>query len=168
MTSYCSYTPTGKEQSTQNQTKMCAIMVFYVYFVLYIELLFGNVGLNGSLGAQIAAINNKWDSNSNISGTLNVKSPYSGTVSYAVRFGTCTVTIDSITAPNDQTDGTILEGLPAAAQSGTWLIHDCTKAYDSAKLGARVSVIPGKGILLCYKLSNCKKLQGSFSYPIIV
>lgn len=28
---------------------MCAIMVFYVYFVLYIELLFGNVGLNGSL-----------------------------------------------------------------------------------------------------------------------
>lgn len=124
--------------------------------------------LNGSLGAQIAAINNKWDSNSNISGTLNVKSPYSGTVSYAVRFGTCTVTIDSITAPNDQTDSTILEGLPAAAQSGTWLIHDRTKAYDSAKLGARVSVVPGQGILLCYKLSNCKKLQGSFSYPIIV
>lgn len=28
---------------------MCAIIVFYVYFVLYIELLFGNVGLNGSL-----------------------------------------------------------------------------------------------------------------------
>ena len=147
---------------------MCAIIVFDVCFELYTEPLFGNVGLNGRLGAQIAAINNKWDSNSNISGTLNVKRPYSGTVSYAVRFGTCTVTIDSITAPNDQTDGTILEGLPAAAQSGTWLIHDCTKAYDSAKLGARVSVIPCQGILLCYKLSNCKKLQGSFSYPIIV
>ena len=124
--------------------------------------------LNGSLGAQIAAINNKWDSNSNINETLDVKSPYSGTVSYAVRFGTCTVTIDGITAPNDQTDGTILEGLPVAAQFGTWLIHDRTKAYDSAKLGARVSVISGQGILLCYKLSNCKKLQGSFSYPIIV
>lgn len=27
----------------------CAIIVFDVYFVLYIELLFGNVGLNGSL-----------------------------------------------------------------------------------------------------------------------
>lgn len=50
MTSYCQYTPDKKEQSTQNQTKICAIIVFYVYFVLYIELLFGDVGLNGSLG----------------------------------------------------------------------------------------------------------------------
>lgn len=49
MTSYCQYTPDKKEQSTQNQTKICAIIVFYVYFVLYIELLFGDVGLNGSL-----------------------------------------------------------------------------------------------------------------------
>lgn len=32
---------------------MCAIMVFYVYFVLYIELLFGNVGLNGSLISKL-------------------------------------------------------------------------------------------------------------------
>lgn len=31
---------------------MCAIIVFYVYFVLYIELLFGNVGLNGSLNSK--------------------------------------------------------------------------------------------------------------------
>lgn len=31
---------------------MCAIIVFYVYFVLYIELLFGDVGLNGSLGTS--------------------------------------------------------------------------------------------------------------------
>lgn len=28
-------------------------MVFYVYFVLYIELLFGNVGLNGSLISKL-------------------------------------------------------------------------------------------------------------------
>lgn len=52
MTSYCQYTPDKKEQSTQNQTKICAIIVFYVYFVLYIELLFGDVGLNGSLRKQ--------------------------------------------------------------------------------------------------------------------
>lgn len=32
---------------------MCAIIVFYVYFVLYIELLFGNVGLNGSLNSTV-------------------------------------------------------------------------------------------------------------------
>lgn len=53
MTSYCQYTPDKKEQSTQNQTKICAIIVFYVYFVLYIELLFGDVGLNGSLNKQV-------------------------------------------------------------------------------------------------------------------
>lgn len=53
MTSYCQYTPDKKEQSTQNQTKICAIIVFYVYFVLYIELLFGDVGLNGSLKSKI-------------------------------------------------------------------------------------------------------------------
>lgn len=29
-------------------------MVFYVYFVLYIELLFGNVGLNGSLNDKFS------------------------------------------------------------------------------------------------------------------
>ena len=52
MTSYCQYTPDKKEQSTQNQTKICAIIVFYVYFVLYIELLFGDVGLNGSLNSK--------------------------------------------------------------------------------------------------------------------
>ena len=45
----CQYTPDNKRTKNTNQTKMCAIMVFYVYFVLYIELLFGNVGLNGSL-----------------------------------------------------------------------------------------------------------------------
>jgi hypothetical protein len=33
---------------------MCAIIVFYVYFVLYIELLFGNVGLNGSLNKYVS------------------------------------------------------------------------------------------------------------------
>lgn len=56
MTSYCSYTPTGKEQSTQNKTKMCAIIVFYVYFVLYIELLFGDVGLNGRLKTKVTVV----------------------------------------------------------------------------------------------------------------
>ena len=45
----CQYTPDNKRTKNTNQTKMCAIMVFYVYFVLYIELLFGNVDLNGSL-----------------------------------------------------------------------------------------------------------------------
>jgi hypothetical protein len=45
----CQYTPDNKRTKNTNQTKMCAIMVFYVYFVLYIELLFGNVGLNRSL-----------------------------------------------------------------------------------------------------------------------
>lgn len=44
--------PTRKEQSTQNQTKMCAIIVFDVCFELYAEPLFGNVGLNGSLKRQ--------------------------------------------------------------------------------------------------------------------
>lgn len=57
MTSYCQYTPDKKEQSTQNQTKICAIIVFYVYFVLYIELLFGDVGLNGSLNTTIKRAN---------------------------------------------------------------------------------------------------------------
>lgn len=56
MTSYCQYTPDKKEQSTQNQTKICAIIVFYVYFVLYIELLFGDVGLNGSLKINIPLV----------------------------------------------------------------------------------------------------------------
>lgn len=42
---------------------MCAIIVFYVYFVLYIELLFGNVGLNGSLNFQA---NISWKDNSKI------------------------------------------------------------------------------------------------------
>lgn len=66
MTSYCSYTPTGKEQSTQNKTKMCAIIVFYVYFVLYIELLFGDVGLNGSL-------NDKFSQQSLVSSLSDIK-----------------------------------------------------------------------------------------------
>ena len=48
----CQYTPDNKRTKNTNQTKMCAIMVFYVYFVLYIELLFGNVDLNGSLERQ--------------------------------------------------------------------------------------------------------------------
>ena len=48
----CQYTPDNKRTKNTNQTKMCAIMVFYVYFVLYIELLFGNVGLNGSLNSK--------------------------------------------------------------------------------------------------------------------
>lgn len=51
----CQYTPDNKRTKSTNQTKMCAIMVFYVYFVLYIELLFGNVGLNGSLENYITA-----------------------------------------------------------------------------------------------------------------
>lgn len=41
--------PTRKEQNTQNQIKMCAIIVFDVCFESYTERLFGNVGLNGSL-----------------------------------------------------------------------------------------------------------------------
>lgn len=45
----CQYTPDNKRTKNTNQTKMCAIIVFDVYFVLYIELLFGDVGLNGSL-----------------------------------------------------------------------------------------------------------------------
>lgn len=49
----CQYTPDNKRTKNTNQTKMCAIMVFYVYFVLYIELLFGNVGLNGSLISKL-------------------------------------------------------------------------------------------------------------------
>lgn len=49
----CQYTPDNKRTKNTNQTKMCAIMVFYVYFVLYIELLFGNVGLNGSLKTYV-------------------------------------------------------------------------------------------------------------------
>lgn len=49
----CQYTPDNKRTKNTNQTKMCAIMVFYVYFVLYIELLFGNVDLNGSLKSKI-------------------------------------------------------------------------------------------------------------------
>lgn len=48
----CQYTPDNKRTKNTNQTKMCAIMVFYVYFVLYIELLFGNVDLNGSLNSK--------------------------------------------------------------------------------------------------------------------
>lgn len=58
----CQYTPDNKRTKNTNQTKMCAIMVFYVYFVLYIELLFGNVDLNGSLmnnlfyGQQVSSI----------------------------------------------------------------------------------------------------------------
>lgn len=63
MTSYCQYTPDKKEQSTQNQTKICAIIVFYVYFVLYIELLFGDVGLNGSLNTVFYAIKETKDAN---------------------------------------------------------------------------------------------------------
>lgn len=59
MTSYCQYTPDKKEQSTQNQTKICAIIVFYVYFVLYIELLFGDVGLNGSLNVFFVDLNSE-------------------------------------------------------------------------------------------------------------
>lgn len=53
----CQYTPDNKRTKNTNQTKMCAIMVFYVYFVLYIELLFGNVGLNGSFNNDINALN---------------------------------------------------------------------------------------------------------------
>lgn len=53
----CQYTPDNKRTKNTNQTKMCAIMVFYVYFVLYIELLFGNVGLNGSLNTTIKRAN---------------------------------------------------------------------------------------------------------------
>lgn len=50
----CQYTPDNKRTKNTNQTKMCAIMVFYVYFVLYIELLFGNVGFNGSLNDKFS------------------------------------------------------------------------------------------------------------------
>lgn len=53
----CQYTPDNKRTKNTNQTKMCAIMVFYVYFVLYIELLFGNVGLNGSIDTKVNALN---------------------------------------------------------------------------------------------------------------
>lgn len=49
--------PTRKEQGTQNQTKMCAIIVFDVCFELYAEPLFGNVGLNGSLNQKINSLN---------------------------------------------------------------------------------------------------------------
>lgn len=45
---------------------MCAIIVFYVYFVLYIELLFGNVGLNGSL-------NDKFSQQSLVSSLSDIK-----------------------------------------------------------------------------------------------
>lgn len=76
MTSYCSYTPIGKEQSTQNKTKMCAIIVFYVYFVLYTELLFGDVGLNGSLNHldnfKFRKIIENWSSASQVSGGCGI------------------------------------------------------------------------------------------------
>ena len=59
----CQYTPDNKRTKNTNQTKMCAIMVFYVYFVLYIELLFGNVGLNGSLNNVFYAVKETKDAN---------------------------------------------------------------------------------------------------------
>lgn len=55
---------------------MCAIIVFYVYFVLYIELLFGNVGLNGSLNDlnnfKFRKIINNWSSASQVSGGCGI------------------------------------------------------------------------------------------------
>lgn len=76
MTSYCQYTPDKKEQSTQNQTKICAIIVFYVYFVLYIELLFGDVGLNGSLNRhdnfKFRKVIDNWSSASQVSGGCGI------------------------------------------------------------------------------------------------
>lgn len=127
-----------------------------------------NSNISGSLGAQIVAINQKWNNSSSHGPLLEVKGPYSGDITYAVRFGMCTVYINDITAPSSQEDGIIVEGIPVPAMSGTWLIHDATHAYDSAKLGARVSVISGQNFLQCYKLSGCTKLRGSFSYPISV
>ena len=128
----------------------------------------GNPNVSGSLGAQITAINRKWNDSSSHGPVLTAKSPFSGNIEYVVRFGMCTVYISDVTAPSSQEDGTIVEGIPVPSISGTWLIHDSTHAYDSAKLGARVSVIPGQNILLCHKLSGCTKLDGSFSYPINV
>lgn len=68
--------PTRKEQSTQNQTKMCAIIVFDVCFELYAEPLFGNVGLNGSLNDldnfKFRKIIENWSSASQISGGCGI------------------------------------------------------------------------------------------------
>lgn len=72
----CQYTPDNKRTKNTNQTKMCAIMVFYVYFVLYIELLFGNVDLNGSLNDlnnfKFRKIINNWSSASQVSGGCGI------------------------------------------------------------------------------------------------
>ena len=55
---------------------MCAIIVFYVYFVLYTELLFGDVGLNGSLNHldnfKFRKIIENWSSASQVSGGCGI------------------------------------------------------------------------------------------------
>lgn len=53
---------------------MCAIIVFDVYFVLYIELLFGDVGLNGSLMLGTASIS--WKSGIWTSGSEKINKIY--------------------------------------------------------------------------------------------
>lgn len=118
----------------------------------------GNPNVSGSLGAQITAINRKWNDSSSFGPVLTAKSPFSGNIDYVVRFGMCTVTINDVTAPTSSiNNGTIVEGVPVPAICGTWLISN-----------AHISVIPGQNILLCTKSSGYTHVSGSFSYPINV
>ena len=118
----------------------------------------GNPNVSGSLGAQITAINRKWNDSSSFGPVLTAKSPFSGNIDYVVRFGMCTVTINDVTAPTSSiNNNTIVEGVPVPAISGTWLISN-----------AHISVIPGQNILLCTKPSGYTHVSGSFSYPINV
>lgn len=118
----------------------------------------GNPNVSGSLGAQIAAINRKWNDSSSYCPSLTAKSPFSGDIECVVRFGMCTVTINDVTAPTSSiNNNTIVEGVPVPAIFGTWLISN-----------AHISVIPGQNILLCTKPSGYTHVSGSFSYPINV
>lgn len=155
MTSYCQYTPDKKEQSTQNQTKICAIIVFYVYFVLYIELLFGDVGLNGSLKGETVSSIDLEDLNTGWKGVLN----------FTVRNGICYVSAWGVSHPDGTGASiTVYDKMPKAAMnSGAFGELEA----HSGSVDAFFFINYGT-TLLGVHLNTTYGVYASFSYPILI
>lgn len=125
---------------------MCAIIVFYVYFVLYIELLFGNVGLNGSLMLGTTSIS--WKSGTWTSGSEKINKIYNFIF---ITLGLINVTIGKAES---------LINLPEGYSPGTWTSIHARVEQNGSTIDVEFSVFdnaikPSIALSNAYVLFNC-------------
>lgn len=146
------YTPDNKRtKHTKSNKNVCNYSILCLFCIIYIELLFGNVGLNGSLNSEIIAV--------------HVEDPFSGTVYYTIRGGICIVQIWFISCKSGKlTCAPIAKNLPYAAMCAGTLGENYAGGTGS---GIFMYINVNTNAICCHKAEDCHEFFGSFCYPVI-